>query len=392
MTEPIHSGKHKVQAILVSAGSWYLRQTARAFQERGALAGLYISDKNTTGVDPTLFHRCWSFHIAMKPFYHLLNWPTARWGPVFWKMFPVWRAWFLRQDFPQANVMQAIGPFAKEAFDASEKRGFLKIFDAANSHPVTQQAILEREFKRWNPDARLLSAQTWYTQRATVDIQRADMVLCPSLFVKDSMLEQGVEESKCFVLPFGVNKQVFRPREAAPERVRFICVGDISIRKGHPFLFKVFEDFAKHLPDAELVCVGAVRPEARKFTRNLHPRIRLLPIQTHDELQALYRESTAFVLLSYEEGYARVLAEALSSGLPVIATHESGATTTVKNGEEGFIVPSGDHQAALDALLTLASDRALCQAMGNRAATKSLTTMTWQEYGDRLLQELTLRI
>jgi glycosyltransferase involved in cell wall biosynthesis len=392
MSTPMHPGKHNVQAILVSAGSWYLRQTARAFQERGALAGLYISDKNSTGVDPALYHRCWPFHLAMKPFYHLLNWPTARWGPVFWKMFPIWRAWFLRQDFPRANVMQAIGPFAKEAFDVAEKKGFFKLFDAANSHPVTQQAILKREFKRWNPDARILSAQTWYTQRATVDIQRADMILCPSLFVKESMIEHGVDESKCFVLPFGVNKQVFRPREAAPERVRFICVGDISIRKGHPFLFKVFEDFVKHMPDAELVCVGAVRPEARKFTRNLHPRIRLLPLQTHDELQALYRTSTAFVLLSYEEGYARVLAEALSSGLPVIATHESGATTTIKSGEEGFIVPSGDHQAALDALLTIASDRALCQAMGKRAATKSSSTMTWQEYGDRLLQELTLRI
>ena len=60
----------KPQVLLATAGAWYLRHTAKAFETRGALAGLWVSDKNNTGVAPEKYRRCWPLHLALKPFFH----------------------------------------------------------------------------------------------------------------------------------------------------------------------------------------------------------------------------------------------------------------------------------------------------------------------------------
>jgi glycosyltransferase involved in cell wall biosynthesis len=84
--------------------------------------------------------------------------------------------------------------------------------------------------------------------------------------------------------------------------------------------------------------------------------------------------------------------EALASGLPVIGTHEGGATTLVQDGVEGFIVRGRDPQHIAEAMLRVAKDRELCQRMGEAAFKKGAVSNTWQDYGDRLLAEFKRRL
>ena len=58
------------------------------------------------------------------------------------------------------------------------------------------------------------------------------------------------------------------------------------------------------------------------------------------ELAKWYRASHLFVFPSVNEGLARVLFEAMSSGLPVIATERSGAEDCITSGLEGNVVPA----------------------------------------------------
>ena len=104
------------------------------------------------------------------------------------------------------------------------------------------------------------------------------------------------------------------------------------------------------------------------------------------------QNATAFVLLSVEEGYARVLAEAMASGIPVIATPSTGAPSTITDGREGFIVPTGNVEAAAQAMLRLVNDPELCTRMGQAAAETGRTFNSWQDYGDRLLALITNRV
>jgi glycosyltransferase involved in cell wall biosynthesis len=146
------------------------------------------------------------------------------------------------------------------------------------------------------------------------------------------------------------------------------------------------------MPSDELICVGECLDEFRgewrrwKGTFIHHPRL------SHPELAVLLQQCTAFVLPSLEEGFARVLTEAMAAGLPVIASHESGATTLVRDDVEGFIVPPRDPEQIAEAMLRLARDRALNQRMGEAAHRQGAAPNSWQDYGDRLLAEYRARL
>ena len=98
------------------------------------------------------------------------------------------------------------------------------------------------------------------------------------------------------------------------------------------------------------------------------------------------RTCTAFVFPSIEEGFARVIAEAMAAGLPIIATHNSGATTVVENGKQGIIVPTCSSQAVTDAMLKMIEQPELCDAMGKAAAARMAVDGSWSCYAERLIQ------
>jgi glycosyltransferase involved in cell wall biosynthesis len=367
-----------------------LRQTARAFEARGALAGLWISDKNSTGLPPDKYHRCWPFHLAMKPFYHLT--PPMMWvEKPFYALFPLWRSWLKRQAWPECDVVQSIMGFATEPFDRADRTGALKVLDAPNSHPSSYYGYMQRECDLWCP-GKQVPIPRWMFARMNRELERADVILCPSVFVRDTMLANGVPEEKCFLNPFGVDTSVFDPRKTIPQKPRFITVGMICVRKGHQYLFRAFEQVKRAIPDAELICVGNYRPDFKLERRRWAGTFTHYPGLSHQELASLLAECTAFVFPSLEEGFALVLAEAMAAGLPVIASYESGATTLVRDGVEGFIIHPHEPRQIADAMIRLAQDRALNERMGGAARLKGTGRNTWQDYGDRLLAEYARRL
>ena len=215
-----------LKVLLATPGGWHLRSTAKAFEARGALAGLWISGKNN-GVSAEYYRRCWPFHLALKPFLHCA--PQIWQERMLYALFPIWKKWFLTQRFPDCNVVQAIMGFATEPFDRAEKTGALKVVDCPNSHPTSYYGYWQRECDLWCPGDKVPIPQ-WMFARMNRELERADLVLCPSDFVRDTMLLNGIPAEKCFVNPFGVDTSTFRPREAVPEKIRFVAVGTLCLR------------------------------------------------------------------------------------------------------------------------------------------------------------------
>ena len=224
------------------------------------------------------------------------------------------------------------------------------------------------------------------------ELERADLVLCPSDFVRDTMVQNGIAQAKCFVNPFGVDLSIFKKRETVPATPKFIAVGTICVRKGHQYLFRAFEQVKKQLPDAELICVGDVKTDFRKELSKWRGTFTHIPYLPHPELAKLLQTCTAFVFPSQEEGFARVISEAMGAGLPILASHESGATTLVEDGIEGFIIRARDPQNVAEAMIRVVKDRELCQRMGEAANKKGAVRNSWQDYADRLLVEYQRRL
>ena len=379
----------KLKVLLVTPGGWHLPHSGQSFASRAALAGLWISDKNKTGVAPEIFRRCWPLHLALKPFYHLA--PQIWAEKAFYKFFPLWRSWLHAQSWPDCNVVQAIMGFATEPFDRAERTGALKVVDCPNSHPTFYYGYWQRECDIWCPGEKV-PIPRWMFARMNRELERADVVLCPSNFVRDTMIANGIAADKCFVNPFGADVSIFKLREVIPAAPRFIAVGTICVRKGHQYLFRAFERVKQQLPAAELICVGNLKTDFRKEWPRWQGTFTHIPHLPHVELAQLLQTCTAFVFPSQEEGFARAIVEAMAVGLPIIASPESGATTLVADGVEGFIVRGRDPQHIAEAMLRVAQDPELCRRMGEAAHKKGAVKNTWQDYGDRLLAEYAKRL
>src|SRR5581483_8175488 len=350
--------------LLLTCGAWHLPQTAKAFAERDSLAGLWITLGNQTGVPREKFHRAWPFQAAMLPLYKFA--PQIWVDRGFYSAIPLWKWWLARQHFPRCNVVQAIIGYGEEPFRRAERSAALKVIDCPNSHPASYHNIWQRECDLWCPGEKV-PVPRWMFQRMTRDLDRADLIVVQSKFCRESMIENGIPAEKVSVHPLGVDLTTFTSRLNVPEKIRFVCVATICLRKGHQYLFRAWELVRRKLPDAELICVGPYkndfRKERRKWEGTFIHHEHLSPPQIAEQL----RNATAFVFPSQEEGIARAQMEALACGVPVIGTHEAGTTTLVDDGIEGLIVRRNDPAQIAAGMIRLAQDRQSNLNMGRAA-------------------------
>jgi glycosyltransferase involved in cell wall biosynthesis len=383
---------HNVKLLVAGMGSWYLSHTAREFEKVGSLTGYWVSNSNKSGVSKGFYKRIWDYYFAQKIFYHLPF--TNLEEEMRWINLPFYDRWIGRQSLPEGTtVVQGPMGSCEALFKLADQSGrrVLKVFDAPNSHPTTYLGYWQRECDIYCPGYRIPMC---FKARSKVnrEIEQADIVLCPSNFVRDTMVMNGVPSEKCFVSPFGVDTSIFVPRKALPDVPTFVCVGSICVRKGHQYLFRAFERVKQEMPNARLVCVGGLRPDFRDEWKRWAGTFEHYERMSHPEIAQLLSNSTAFVLASVEEGFARVLSEAMACAIPIIATYETGATTLVRDGIEGLIVPARRVDALAEAMVRTAKDRELNMQMGHNACLAGGQSNTWADYARRLHQLYTERL
>lgn len=387
MSGTSHSPNPRV--VISAMLKWYLHHTALSFEKTGCLAQYWVSNAKPAGLDRSRYRRIWPYHLLKKPFYHLGSAQLDEWTR--WWFLPAYDAWVSQQRIPtHCNVVMGPMGSCESLFRLADHQGrrILKVFDAPNSHPYSCVRLWQDQCDAFMPGYRI-PFPAWAAERMAREIQTADLVLCPSIFVKESMMRHGVPERKCFVRHFGVDTSVFEPRERIPEKPVLVCVGSVCLRKGHQHLFRAFARLKQTHPDARLICIGGVRPDFKKEWPKWKHAIEHHPSMNHPQVAAVLKQATAFVLASVEEGFARVLSEAMAAGLPIVATHETGITTVTRHGEAAWVVPARDIDALHDAMRLLCDDRQLNERMGMKSLEIGHRSNTWQDYGDAILQWLT---
>jgi glycosyltransferase involved in cell wall biosynthesis len=382
----------QLNALFAGMASWHLGNTARQFQAMGALGGYWVGNTNRSGVRPTLYKRIWPYHLAQKSFYHLPFKSLEE--RMRWYNLPFYDAWMSRQALPTGvSVVQGPMGSCMALFELAKRSGrkVLKVFDSTNSHPTSQFGYWQRECDLYCPGY-VVPPHQRVRSRIVREIESADLILCPSFFVRDSIVQNGIREQKCFVSPYGVDTELFTKRTTLPEQPRFICAGSVTLRKGHQYLFRAFEKVRSILPTAELICVGGLRPDFKIEMKRWQGSFLHLDILPQTCLATLLSSSTAFVFPSLEEGFARVLSEAMAAGLPILASYESGATTVIKNGVNGIILNPRDVEGMAHAMLLMATNREMNVALGNSSYEMGARSNTWSHYARRLYEEYQTRI
>lgn len=207
----------------------------------------------------------------------------------------------------------------------------------------------------------------------------ASIIVVPSNFVKQSLIEYGVSGGKVRVIPFGTNLDLFYPAKECPATsLIFLYVGAITARKGVPVLLDAWNKANVH-SKAELWIAG---PGELPRSVRRPEGVRFLGALSRTEVPKVMRRSHVFVFPSFFEGLAQVQVEALASGLPVIGTTASGSEDVLIPNETGFTLEAGGVDELADCLKRFAGSSDLMKRMRDRCIeTRSLRD--WSHYGEK---------
>ncbi|MBE5321968.1 glycosyltransferase family 4 protein [Pedobacter sp. MR2016-19] len=269
----------------------------------------------------------------------------------------------------------------------AKKNGVITIVEAVNSHISFQEDILKKEYEKlglvWKPSYQKEK------ERRIKEYQEADFILMPSEFVRSSFIQMGFAKEKLLKIPYGFNKFQASNHQVAKDNTKFtvLFVGSISVRKGLRYLISAFNEL-KH-PNKQLVIVGPTNHDTGIADLSLSSDIVFRGVLKGNDLEDAYHNADVFCLPSIEEGLALVLGEAIASGLPIIATTNTGASDIISDGYEGFIVPICDDKAILSKMQLLADNEALLTSMKQAAKFKSKDLPGWDVTTSNLVNTLT---
>jgi glycosyltransferase involved in cell wall biosynthesis len=228
-----------------------------------------------------------------------------------------------------------------------------------------------------------------YAALAAVHAARADAVITPSLYTKRLVVERfGVAADHVYACPPGA--PVWTALGHAPNVPRggyILFVGTLEARKNVGTLLDAYERLLHRIADPpRLVLAGGTTPDAREWAARLARE----PLKSHvdhrgyvdhEDRERLYGGARALVLPSLDEGFGLPALEAMSAGVPVVASNRGSLPEVIGSG--GTLLDAADVGGFADALERLAIDERWAADQG-RAGLERAKAFTWHDTAARL--------
>ena len=208
------------------------------------------------------------------------------------------------------------------------------------------------------------------------------------LYTGNDVRIMGVKVGKIeSITPVGPQVKVVMAYDGDDRVLGFL--GELLEKKGMRFLLPAFAELASSRP-VRLVLVGGVRGDAREAFEAFRATAPEAASRVHvvdyarspKALSRLLALCDFVVFPSLFEGSARVILEAMATGLPVITTPAACDEHWVVDRENGFRVAAGDVSVLASRMAELAEQPALRAEMGARGFER-VRRYTWTTYGDR---------
>ncbi len=193
-------------------------------------------------------------------------------------------------------------------------------------------------------------------------------MVCNSMQLHETMRNMGMPSARVTYIPNGVDTDFFEPGPdpVSSRKPIILCVARLVRDKDHVTLMRAFGRVLERVPNAELYLVGDGPQEfiLRQFVEGPPFKGRVRFIQASTDVRLFYQQAKVFVLASIREGQPNAILEAMSSGLPVVATDVGGVPGLVYDGLTGVLVPASNAITLGDQITRLLMDPNLCDLMG----------------------------
>jgi glycosyltransferase involved in cell wall biosynthesis len=261
-----------------------------------------------------------------------------------------------------------------------QKKG-IAIVEESGSCNLEQNKLLNEEYKTLGLQF-TESTPDFIVDRELKEVNEANYLLCPSRYVAETFIINGVPKEKCIIIPYGVNLEMFNHYQQVRPEFSVLFVGTVGVRKGLIYLFKALELLNK-TSAVKCVLIGSIEESFRPIFDTYKHLFTHINRVEQKELLKYYNTASVFVFPSLDEGMALVQLEAMACGLPLICTPNSGGESVITNGKEGYIVPIRNPEALADKITYLQKNRDILINMSAAAAVQA-QKFTWDVYGDKL--------
>jgi glycosyltransferase involved in cell wall biosynthesis len=211
---------------------------------------------------------------------------------------------------------------------------------------------------RWQPSAaRILAYPLDYLilKMKQYSLKRMDGVICVSGFVRE--VYSGLARKSVAIHNIGKFETIKRDRTGG----MVLYVGKVSVGKGTDVFLETIGIVSKHNKSASFVIAGdgPLRERVAEFAKS-YGNVKYLGKVPHEKVLELYSRAAVVCSTSvWAEPLSRVPIEALSLGVPCVATDVGGTAEIIDDGVNGFLVEPGKPEQMAERIEALLSDKKL---------------------------------
>lgn len=285
----------------------------------------------------------------------------TRWSPLLVRFTPVrWarseHAWLNNVEFDRA-VARKLPPgrrlfgfpgSALETFRRARKLGYAELhLEAAAAHVDHARRMFDAAYRVHPLERDWLGARL--LARTKAEYELADVIWINSEYSRETFVAAGIDPGKLRRRKLSVDPK-YRPaaRIEPHEGLSIVYVGSLSVAKGVPILIEAFSGLDD--PDARLKLIGGSGSVGmRHYLDAALKRDQRISIAPGDPLPHL-QQADLCVHPSYCDGYGYGPAEAMACGVPLVVTEDTGMKEEILQGNNGWIVPTGEILPIVDIL------------------------------------------
>ncbi len=271
----------------------------------------------------------------------------------------------------------------RDSFRAARKLGWSTFYELPIGYWRAALRIAKEEAElqpQWASTWPLWDEPPDKLARKDEELALADRVLVPSTFIQETLKEAPSSPKNVEIIPYGAPAcRSVEPVTRIPGTpLRALFVGGLSQRKGLSYLFSAVESLGGSV---RLTLIGR-KPVGCKILDDHLKRYNWISPMPHEQLIDEMSRHDVLVLPTLFEGFALVILEAMSQGLPVITTDHSGADI-LTDGGNGFLVPIRSADGIAGKLSLLYENPDLLEAMKEKAVVTA-RQLTWEKYQNQV--------
>lgn len=287
--------------------------------------------------------------------------------------------WILNKYSLTASGIYAYNTVAFELFSDERNKQKLKILEQTLVPRTIENKWLKPEYERFQLSYSSGEYATQYGNLELKEAQLADKIVTGSQFVKNSLIDLGIDSEKITVVPYGYTSTQKKLEKTSSLPKRFLFAGNGGIRKGISYLLEAASAF----PQCTFTIAGVMESVIHSLPKPSN--VTFLGVVDRNQMPKIYSEHDVFILPSLCEGSATVTYEALSYGLPVLCTPNSGSIITHK--KDGILFDVKSSESIKEAIEFILTEQGLFEYIRNQAI-QTAKNYTVEAYGKRIINTI----